>query len=95
MEYMNNSGLKSAINKFLIMIVSLFVITLILKGVIFLVPICAVGFLAYKGIKMIKLKFEDANSMKNDITETSNCDFKEEYDFDSKVIDVEYEDIEK
>ncbi|KGN02036.1 ABC transporter [Clostridium novyi A str. 4570] len=95
MEYMNNGGLRSIINKFLIMIVSLFVITLILKGLVFLVPICAVGFLAYKGIKMIKSKFQDVTSIKNDVNGNVDYDFSEEYDVDSKVIDVEYEDIQK
>ncbi|KGM96706.1 ABC transporter, partial [Clostridium novyi A str. 4552] len=95
MEYMNNGGIKSVINKFLIMIVTLFVISLILKGLVFLVPICAVGFLAYKWIKMIRLKFQDVTFSKSDVTGNVEYNFTEEYDAEEKVIDVEYEDIQK
>ncbi|KEH97269.1 hypothetical protein [Clostridium massiliodielmoense] len=95
MEYMNNGGVKSVINKFLIMIVTLFVISLILKGLVFLVPICAVGFLAYKGIKMIRLKFQDVASSKSNVTGNVEYNFTEEYNVEEKIIDVEYEDIQK
>ncbi|KEI00451.1 hypothetical protein [Clostridium botulinum] len=95
MEYSNKGSIKRVFNMFVMPIIILFIVLLIIKGLLFLLPICIIGFLGYKGIKLVNSKFKGTN-----YNNTNNVDFKEvnskkEYNFETKIIDVEYEDVKK
>jgi len=95
MEYSNKGSIKKVFNMFLMPIIVLFIVLLIIKGLLLLLPIGIIGFLGYKDIKLVNSKFKNAeyNNMNNVNIKEFNSE--KEYNFESKIIDVEYEDVIK
>lgn len=97
MEYFNKSfGIKRDLRGILISLGFLFLTLFIIQGLVILIPVGILAYAGYKGIKFIQLKFKRLKKRENTNIEAFEI-YKEknEFVYDSEVVDVEYEEISK
>lgn len=97
MEYFNRDyGVEKRLMRILKILGFLFLSYFILRGLFILIPIAILIYAGYKGIKFIQSKFKGFKNTEN-INEEAFEIYKDgnEYVYNSEVIDVEYEEINK
>ncbi|WMJ79092.1 hypothetical protein RBU49_09320 [Clostridium sp. MB40-C1] len=97
MEYRNNVGIKNSIKSITSIVIGILILFLILKGIFILLPFAIVVWFGYKGIKYISNKSNKFSSKRqNDDFEVSQVYHNDNKDiYQSKAIDVDYEEINK
>ncbi|QGU95641.1 ABC transporter [Clostridium bovifaecis] len=97
MEYFNKGfGIKRDLKGILISLGFLFLTLFIIQGLFILVPVGILAYASYKGIRFIQSKFKRLKKRENTKVEAFEIyNDKNEYVYNSEVVDVEYEEISK
>lgn len=89
-------GVRRGLKGTLMSLAFLFLAVLIVKGLIILIPAAILVYAGYKGIKFIKSKVKSLGKKSDTrVEEFKLYNEKNEYVYNSEVIDVEYEEINR
>lgn len=97
MEYLTHGfTLKKSLKAIAWSLLVFAIFLLILQGIVILIPIAAVTFLIYKGVNFIKNKASSFNFISHKEEHAFEiCEDVQGFDSIDKVIDVEYQEINK
>ena len=97
MDYLtHNLSIKRTLKTMITFIGIFFILLFILKGVLILIPFALLAIGIYKAYRYINMKIENLNSIK--ASKVDNYEIDEEvfnYTGMEKIVDVEYEEINK